>query len=147
MALVEPARALDVLRVEEHRLLSREERRADAAPDRVADAVARDGGDAQQDVEPPDVQRARRGHEARTDQQRIAGQEKPDEQSGLDEDDREQDRIAAPAHRDVDDRVGRERPDEIVQPLHRATCRRRQGMATAFIRKSSPPSVPEARSY
>src|SRR5205809_741110 len=69
---------LDGAGVEEQRLLAREQARADPRADGVADAVAHDGGDDQQPVDPPDVEAARRGDEPGRHQERIPGQEEAD---------------------------------------------------------------------
>src|SRR5213083_424560 len=90
LALVEAAGPLDVARIEEQRLLAREQARAEARADGIADAVAHDRGDDQQAVDPPDVEAARRGDEPGRHQERIAGEEEADEEPGLGEDDSDQ---------------------------------------------------------
>src|SRR5216683_8356585 len=107
MPRVERPRPLDVARVEQERLRPREEPRAEADADRVADAVARDRGEDEEGVEPPDVEPARRRDKARRDQERIARKEEADEETGLGEDDPDEDEIAPPA-------------DQVVERVHPA---------------------------
>src|SRR4029453_19432790 len=53
---IEGPRSLDVAWIEQKRLGPREEPRAEARPDRVADAVTGDRGNDEQGVDPPDVE-------------------------------------------------------------------------------------------
>ena len=62
-----------------------------------ADAAPGEGGDDEDDIQPPDVQSAGRRDETRADEQRVTGQEEPDQQPGLGEHDRRQNDVAAPA--------------------------------------------------
>src|SRR5439155_17591337 len=89
VARIERPRPIDVAGVEQERLRPREEPRAEARPDRVAHAVPGDRGDDEERVDPPDVERARRGDDSRRDQERVAGQEEADEQTRLGKDDPE----------------------------------------------------------
>src|SRR5207247_4912006 len=100
---VEAVGALDVLRIEEARLLAREDARPQAHTDGVADAVPDDGRGDEQTVQPPDIQMACRREQAGGDQERIAGEKAPDEQARLGKDDGHEENVAAP----LDERVER----------------------------------------
>ena len=81
MPLVELVGAVQMLLVEEQRILSREQPRAGRLADRVAHGVAEDRRDREQQAEQLDVEHAgRRREQARGDDQRIAGQKEADEQ-------------------------------------------------------------------
>src|SRR6266567_3055977 len=112
---VEAVGALDVLRIEEERLLAREDARPQAHTDGVAHAVPDDGRGDEQPVQPPDIQMARRREQARGDQERIAGEKAPDEQARLGKDDGHEENVAAP----LDERVERVAAGENVdQEVH-----------------------------
>jgi hypothetical protein len=81
MLLVEGVRALQVALVEPDRVFALEHLRADPSAERVADAVADDGGDGAQDAQRPDVEQALRGQEAGGEEQAVTRQEEAKEQA------------------------------------------------------------------
>src|ERR1041385_3232790 len=105
--LVELLRGKQMLAAEDERVLALENFGPGAPSDRVADRVAGDGGDAENDVEGHDVEIPARGEDARGDEQRVAGEQKAAEKPGLDEDDRRERGQAA----DADDRL------DVVNPM------------------------------
>src|SRR5262249_47915892 len=81
--LIEVTRAQHVLGIEEERLLAREDARAQPRPDGIAHAVADDGGGDEEAVDPPDVEVARRGEEARRDEEGMYGEKAAGEKPRL----------------------------------------------------------------
>ena len=93
--------AIHVLGIEEERLLLREDPRTEPCADRVPDAVADDGRDHEQPVQPPDIEMPRRCEQSRRDQEGVAREKAADEEPRLGEDNRDQQEVAAP----LDERV------------------------------------------
>src|SRR5207302_9306518 len=91
MLLVEPLRLQQVLPFEEARIWPREKSRAGLPPDPVTHAVSGDRCQRETRQEPSQREMARRREQAGGDEQRVAGQEEPDQQTSFREDDRKQD--------------------------------------------------------
>src|SRR5215207_7358037 len=96
MLLVELVGSVEMLLVEQHRVLARENARTRRATDGVPDRIADDGSNRAESPEVIDVQEPLRAQEARGHEQRITRKKEPDQQSGLGEDDRGDTDVAAP---------------------------------------------------
>jgi hypothetical protein len=115
--LVEFVGAVQVLLVEEEGVLAVEDPRARVLPDVVADGVADDGRDREDDphhvhVEP---ELRLRGQEAGGDEQGVAREEEPHQEPGLGEDDQRQSDV--PGGLDEGARVAQE-VKELEQLIH-----------------------------
>ena len=121
MPLVELLGSQQVLLGEEQRLLAREEPRSRLGADPVADRVSEDGGNDDRQVDRDDIQQ--RGLvgigagavDPRRHEQRVAGQEKPHQEAGLGEDDRDQGEQAAPANDALDVVNAVEKVDKLAE--------------------------------
>jgi len=101
MSLVKRVSALEMLAVEEQRILTSEQPRAGNLPDIIADAVAQDRRNREQGPERVDVQVKSvglRGEQPSRDQQRIAWEKEPDEQTCFGENDNRESDVAAPGN-------------------------------------------------
>ena len=94
MTLVVLVRHLQMLAPEEQRVRPAVERLARPLADLIAGRVAENGRRNQRDDQQRQVQVAARREESRRDEQRVAGQEEADEQSGLRKDDQRQAELA-----------------------------------------------------
>ena len=83
-------RLLQVLGVEEARFRVVEDPGSQPRPDRVVDGVPQDGRRAEKEEERPEMEDAEPGEAARGEEERVAGQERGDDQSRLQEDDQEE---------------------------------------------------------
>lgn len=114
VALEERVRALDVLSTEQPRFLAFEHRGAAPMSDEVPDFAARERGQGDEGAHDPDVDAedvVRVGEKARDDEERVTGEQEPDEQARLGEDD-EADDGERPRPRRADDVLGIEPRDE-----------------------------------
>ena len=91
----------------------------DRPADGVVDGISGRGGDDEQPAGQPDVERAGRGPGAGGEQQRVAGQERRDNQAGLAEHDDEQDGVdPRPVTGDEFEQVGIDVEQKIDQLGH-----------------------------
>ena len=122
MRLEEVLRALHVLLFEQSRIGPAEQRGADAAAEHITDLVAEDRGDEAAHEQDGQVETGLvlGGQQARGEEQRVAGQEEPDEQPRLGEDDQQQaDR--GPGPEPVDDLLGVEEVESGEDNRHSGT--------------------------
>ncbi len=85
-----PCGLLDVLLLEEAGLLAAEERGPHAVPEGVPDLVTGDGGEKAADEDHGEAELPLRGEETGREEERVPGEEEPEQQPGLGEDHRDQ---------------------------------------------------------
>src|SRR6185369_8063178 len=93
VALVERVRLVERVLVEPARVLPAEDARPDDPTDRVVALVAGHRRDPEQDEHERQAHQSVRAHRADDEEERVAGQERHHDEPGLDEDDREQQRV------------------------------------------------------
>src|SRR5262249_35766188 len=111
--LEERVRAIEILLVQQARARLKHTR-SDETADAVVDRVAGEGGGDEQRQHRRDAQFARRAQGAGREQQRVAWKKRRDDESGLREDDREQNRVdPRPVVADELEQVPVEMEDEV----------------------------------